>query len=514
MKNEEKLDFLDVSKIIKLFFCGHKKPKSTYFGGNMKSKGIIKKFVLFFEILLIAYFIMPEIISSAYSVMVADDFAHGTAVGAYHVNPIAYFIASVKYAYHIYMTWQGTYFSMFIQALLSPINNGGLLQLRFVMLANSLLFWFSLFLLINEVCRRINISIYIRLALICLISYLITAYQAYEEIFYWFSGATSYSFPLSIGLLGFVFVIKYNRTGKKYNIVLAAILGFLAMGGSLTVTGFGCYSMLLLCAYMFITKNEKIKGYIVTLIVWLVGAFCNGIAPGNYERHGVIDDSGVHPIKALAQSAMMVKDRLSYFFEGTNFLAVMVLIFICALLIRNKLEIKQYLVISLFGVLAPFVTAFPVALGYSSGDMPNRCMFLVDIAIILTLINLVVTLGLLCNQRMSENTAREPVILSMVVVSFVLFFQNGGTIVHTNSVQILKQITNGTYASHYQECKDFYYSLNTYEEGENVVIRSEDLPAEIPNLYNFYLTDDSTYWVNVAVSDYYKLGSIYVLYVT
>ncbi len=83
-------------------------------------------------------------VGAGYTVFSGDDFTHGVRVGAFHVSLPQYFAASLLYVQDLYMDWQGTWFSMFLQAFLSPINNFGLPQLRAVMVGNALLFLISL----------------------------------------------------------------------------------------------------------------------------------------------------------------------------------------------------------------------------------------------------------------------------------------------------------------------------------------------------------------------------------
>lgn len=78
--------------------------------------------------------------ASAYTILGADDYVHGNGVGAFGVGFFEYLKASLRYAKTMYLTWQRTYFSMFIQALLSSINNYRMSQLRVVMISNAQLF--------------------------------------------------------------------------------------------------------------------------------------------------------------------------------------------------------------------------------------------------------------------------------------------------------------------------------------------------------------------------------------
>ena len=84
----------------------------------MENKPILRKVITGLSIVMIIYMIITVVSASSFTVLVADDFSHGNGVGVFHVSLSKYFNASVDYAIK---EWQGTYFSMFIQALLSLV---------------------------------------------------------------------------------------------------------------------------------------------------------------------------------------------------------------------------------------------------------------------------------------------------------------------------------------------------------------------------------------------------------
>lgn len=62
-------------------------------------------------------------------------------------------------------------------------------------------------------------------------------------------------------------------------------------------------------------------------------------------------------------------------------------------------NLKIRLVFSFLGIFTPVVTAFPLALGYSGINVPNRCEFVLDMSIIITAFNLAFTLGILIAEK-------------------------------------------------------------------------------------------------------------------
>lgn len=73
-------------------------------------------------ILLLAYVLIH---ASRWSFYCADDFSHANGVGVFGGNILELLRASFAYMIDTYKTWQGTYFSMFLQAFLSPLNGLG-----------------------------------------------------------------------------------------------------------------------------------------------------------------------------------------------------------------------------------------------------------------------------------------------------------------------------------------------------------------------------------------------------
>ena len=165
----------------------------------------------------LAIFFMVYVIaaSAGYTVIVGDDFTHGVRVGAFHVPFFQYAAASLRYMKEIYLDWQGTYFAMFLQALLSPINNFGLPQLKAVMILNVLLFAASLFGVIwaafDFILKEKKMP-QIRLTVFSIVLFSVLDAEIFTEIFFWYSGAVAYSIPLSFVLHSFFSVHRAARS--------------------------------------------------------------------------------------------------------------------------------------------------------------------------------------------------------------------------------------------------------------------------------------------------------------
>lgn len=256
-----------------------------------------------------------------------DDFGLANAIEALKVqtkNPMLY---SIKYMVTMYNTWQGTFSSSIILALLSPLNGGGVIQLRIILIMNSLLFWWSLYVLMYNFWKCLDKDVTWKSVIIlyAIVVSMITGFKVYRDNFYWFVGAMPYTVPMSLMLLGVSCLMLVIRKQKKKYIYLGAIFAFIASGGVLQVAGLNCWILLIICA--FFNKGEK-KCWIVFLGGFL-GALINSVAPGNFLRHNVIDTSGLHVLDSISMSFTVAASEIQWLFFET--LAILFLI-MCAIL--------------------------------------------------------------------------------------------------------------------------------------------------------------------------------------
>lgn len=468
-----------------------------------------KRLLAVFFILISAYMILTVIRASTYTVLSGDDFSHGNDVGEFHTGFWSYLLASFRFAGQRYMTWQGTYFSMFLQALLSPINQFGLTQLRCVMFVNSLLFFGSLLYFLIVFMKRNEVKDpLVKCVFITAVIFVVCGYDAYNQVFLWFSGSTSYSFPLSVLFIALSHYIQTDLSDKKAYLISAVLLGFLAMGGTLMIAGMGCYAALLMLAYRFLRDRKICAKDLLVFLTWLSGAVINTVAPGNYVRHSWIDD-GMHPLRSL-KYAFSLTDRRWQFLTSMNFAFLIVVVFACSLYISSNRK-KDYLkiAVSILGLLTPVVAVFPMALGYSIDKLPNRCAFIIDMGIMFSSFYCAFTMGEFCKALLDRSSVRV-VLINAALLGVICVLLDGYGLSDFKTMHLASQLHRGEFQDHFNVCRDFLEMLDEYPEGSEVRINEHDVPYEIDNCRNFCLfpEDDSDYWINREVAKYYGLKSI------
>ena len=201
---------------------------------------------------------------------------------------------------------------------------------------------------------------------------------------------------------------------------------------------------------------------------------------------------------------------MGFFLGDTNYLVIALLFLVCGFFIKKNINgLKEYTIVSVFGLLTPIITAFPVALGYSSGGFPNRCVFVLDVSLMLTMANALCLLG--CYFSYWCRNKNKKIILA-ILFSLTLIFQLtcNFKLQNIKSYEIAKQIYNHTYSNYYTEYVNILNRFENHSNNEDVIIYSSELP-NCNNIYNFYLNDKSSDMVNTSVAQFYDLKSISII---
>lgn len=467
-------------------------------------------------VILIGAVIVVFSVGAGYTVFSGDDFTHGVRVGAFHVSLPQYFAASLLYVQDLYMDWQGTWFSMFLQAFLSPINNFGLPQLRAVMVGNALLFLVSLAVLLwaglsfFQTTDGAKNLMPFKAVILTLFFLTVVNADVYAEIYFWFSGAVAYSMPFSLMLIAltlFLFISKKESSsrGKKVCAGIAAVLLFLSSGGSLAVAGLGCYMALMLTAVFFLSTGKVSRYHLAVFAAGFAGALINAAAPGNFSRHDGTAGAGLHFGQAIAYTVRMFAEESGRLFRETM-LGLVFLVMIAAgvyLSGRCRITLREYGAAAVFALPAGLVAYFPVALGYGGYYVPNRCYFIIDTALVISLLNLALFLGVCCHRLWGLSSDGHTVTV-MLYICLAALIVTPLTVEELPLYRVARYVHNGSYRDYYEKCRAIYDYLDTCPE-EDVEL---EMPEYIEDFECFYIDEDETGWVNQGIAAYYGKKSV------
>ncbi len=469
------------------------------------SRAIIQKTIIIASVILTILFVLPTIISSWYSVMIADDFSAGRMFKQGYTG--------WKYIKYYYDNWQGTYSGLAFIAWLSPILHGGLAGLKFIMVANSIMLFASFAFLFDSIVSKLfgQSSAVLRVVVVMISVYTFTAFNSYFEGIYWFTGAAVYTIPSILTMLGLGITIRKIDSLKVWHVILISVLGFIGMGGSLIISGFGCYFLLLIVLNnWYRTKKLNISNVII-FMAWFIGALINVLAPGNYVRHEVADSTGIHPIGAIATSIKVYIDRIEWFNQNTSICAILVLLVLCGFVLSEKINtsIKDKLIVLVATLILPIVSLFPVALGQGS-NMPNRVLFVLDVSIIVVYVVFALLLADFIKGYIDAEGAKKILIVFFVTIILVSMSLDGFEFSNNVIYKVSSNICRGVYQEYNRSVSDILEKLDSYEEGADVVLSAQEMPEDIDNFKNFYVDIDPADWVNIDMSMYYGFNSIRV----
>ena len=479
-------------------------------------KRILKIVVSTVAVAAIIYMLWVLARAGAYTVLSTDDFSHGVDLGIYREFFLKHIFNSLFFTGLIYLIWQGTFFSMFIQALFSPINGFVYPQLRIVMIINVILIFASLLFLIYELFQRAPGKSRFLIPVVGALSiFSLFGFITYYEVLFWYSGSTSYGFPFSVMLFGLAFTLRYYRLGKRSDIILAKVLGFLAGGGTLMVAGAGCYIALLILIF-YSVKNHYVD-YDGRRIFkwWFIGALVNTVAPGNFFRKMQSPSSG--GFLSSVKNSVLICLRNYYHLIKEDFLLQILFLFviigiIIGLISKKKLAKRDLKLLTIIAILSPvssWFAAFPATLGYgATSGLGNRCDFLLNGCFILSAIFAAIVIGYeLAVLFGAKSSSFTPVLFATAVFLSAIL---PGDITANKFTEIHSQLSAGEIQQYYAVCKDFLEELHEYPEDSDVRVPLDQIPRAIENTHEFYDFGDPSnpeFWINEALATYYGFKS-------
>ena len=452
--------------------------------------------------------------ASAYSPMAGDDFSICVESGVIGDDWGVRISNSLDYSVIRYNQWQGGFIGNILESAFNPISlSYGRTLLRLIMVFHSLLFfvgisWF-LFVMISHITKGER---GIFLPVLCLALITLFGYQFYEDAFCWYTASVEYLLTVDMALIGLGCYVRMHDEGvRTVFFVFSVICGVISAGGIVAVCGFGCAGLLVIMLY-FLMRDRRLCRYdIIVFTVWVVGAAVNAFAPGNFNRHGAIDESGVYPVHALFDAIYVTNRRWQLFCTEGNLLPVILVLVLIGVLIGCKQgeqadKTGLFMISSLMSLIVPVITAYPVTLGYTSQIIPNRVEFLVDLGVVLSAMFISLCAGMCISQIKAVNVTNVMVTLGLLICTTMML--DGYSLADIKYVEMTKELKNGIFARYYNECFDFYDTLQTYPAGMDVVLTQEDIPEPVPNMYVLELSEDPHNWVNRSMAELYGLGSI------
>ena len=487
------------------------------------TKKILKAVVIAGACLAILYMAGIYIWGASYTVLSGDDFSHGKSLDMYQAFILWHILGSLLFMLITFYTWQGTYFAMFIEALLNPVNGYLYPQLKIVMVLNTVLIILSLLFLLYELFQNVSAkNRYLMPVVGAITLFALYGFNVYHEVFFWYSGAASYGFPFSVMIAGIAFNLRHFRLRQKKDATRSKIFGLLACGGTLMISGAGCYFALLILIYSYLKDKTVDKESRKIFRWWLISALVNTLAPGNYFRK-MASGSGISVLSSLKNSIMICLRNYRDLVKTDGLVQFFLLFLVIGIIIglsTDRTEEKEHhlplLLVAIISPIASWVSAFPAVLGYGAVyGLGSRCNFIINSVFIISVTFAAIVMG--------YTLARKARILCFVMIPLCLlitlmlsFFLPGITAFNKYS-ELQKQLVNGEIQGYYNECKEFNDKISAYPEDADVVVSKDEIPVSVPNTHSFYDFSDESIelanpdnWMNSSYATFCKVKSFAV----
>ena len=475
---------------------------------NMLEEKTRKRILLIGSMVVVACLIIPMMITIFYSLPSADDFSQVVGVDRFDIIGEAFRAANIAY-----MEWSGGWIYYFLQGVLSPVLLFGVPSR---MLGVELIVFFLLFLLsiyeVVSICMEKVFGVeelYRKWIIFAVILFTFLNTKIYTEIFYWFTGA-SYMWGVTLSLFTVTLIILYWESNFNVKIGIAlSVIGFAACSSCQCAI----FPGILYMSFLFFDSEKNVRGLakkVLPFFFMVLGGVLTVVAPGNYARHDMIDDSGLQVFDALLYALL----DAGYVIKALLANPIIVLGMLGVVLLGKK-WLGGRLIPLWYSVLAYILTlvclyliCFPVALGYSSDFLPNRQYFVANIFVILGLSAGSFYLGgWLSEQNIFASVKDVEWICILAILAYVTMFatdkfEKMPYYVTANNIGEIKKTA---------EAWDAVFEELENAESKDVVIEVDDEFQSGPVLMYPFLTEYNMHYVNIAIAQYYNKESVRVI---
>lgn len=404
------------------------------------------------------------------------------------------------YTLNWYSTWQGTFSSGFFLAVLSPLNGAGLVQLRVVLLCLYFVFLGLLWVCCYEIYRRLfdGIKAHNLLMIYTIIVTSMLSFKVYMEIFYWYTGCIHYLLPMVFFLAMILIINQAIKNNKLCWYVIGGVLAFILSGFSLQTAALNCLTLSYLS--IFVYRNKRT---ISVFAVSCIGAIINVAAPGNYIRHDVIDSTGIHYGEAILTSCSRILVEIYWLMMETPFfLCFLIVIGIGLIGSHKRIRLKWSGILYLVAI--PFSVVYPVEVGYSGLDFPNRCQFALDVCLIIELVYTGGLLGNIIKEKSKTEKGRKYAVIGTILIGLLGIHLLKYDFGELKSVQTFIEIVDGSIPEYSRANVDIYRYIEESAE-EDVLIT---VPTRIANYIPFQIPEDPEHGINVNLAQWYHKSSV------
>lgn len=330
--------------------------------------------------------------------------------------------------------------------------------------------------------------------------------QVWPEIDNWISGFNAYGLPTIFGMIAAALLCRRAAASRRWAVV-ATVCAFLSSGGTLQITGGICSLLLVILLIKLLQGFAKPADGIVFGAAF-VGALINVAAPGNYVRRDSLDPTGFHPGIAFPFIIQWGNTVWTSLLTHAWVLALAVGIFVLGVHLHQRIRPQTWklLLLLVACAAAPYVSAFPVCLGYGGGYFPNRCLWAATSLAALALLAGAFVLGCLAGRLLAGRGEKALPVAASAVIAVLAIAGILRLPDESAAYRTLRHLTDGTIAEYCRESEAVMDELSRQKKGEQATVTY--LPPSIEEIKPFYLSPDPENEINLYVAEYFGLESV------
>ena len=471
----------------------------------LSKNGKFEKVFRVFVCLFVVFELLPFFRAACFATFRADDFAFTQGVGFSFKEIFEY---SKSQAYLYWHTWLGAYVAIFLQHLVNPMNwySYRLLHVILVLLiaGGTVGLYFCIRSAVNHYNIKTSPEYAFALVLLPLLSY-----REYYDIYVWYIGAMAYLLPLVWAELMIGFLLKWADTKKAVYYICFVLFSFLLGGSALQPVGFSMWCLLIVVIYDTLSFGKLDKGFAAAFGIALIFALLNAAAPGNYSRQETITGNSTI-FSALGYSFKAVFQETVWLHSNATFFAIELFALILGANTEKHLSKMKTICLTLGLLMLPVITVFPVMLGNGavSNDIENRCLFLLDSALVVCFTGTFFVIGIIAGAKQKAH-GRDigqmwlplcPVLVAAFIVPSVL----DGTS-RNISAEVLDNLIDGEIQQTAYIQRNIYDTVKDSDDREVIII---SMPRRYIGNTVMQLTEGKDHWINYSIAHYYGKDSI------
>lgn len=501
---------------------------------NLLQKMITAKSLAVLLTILYVGTLIPLLMIAKYNVPSADDFSIGvTCRDAWLATHSVWQVLwqAILMAWNDFFHWMGYFSSIFMMAIHPGIFGESFYAATTWLMLGAVTIG-TMYLMNAVLVKIFKVNPYISHS-ISMILLFVTVQCAVGrcEAYYWYCGAVNYTFFHGVSLLFYGLVISMfldkNRVKRKFDMILACLLGFFVGGGNYMTSLNVC--IIMIAALFLLVWNKKVKQY--SLFFFPFGCFMTGfllscLAPGNSVR--AADATAMNPIKAVFVSLYYC---LEYCLSDWTGWVVLLLIIVCIPLFWKGFENTKFtfpcpilVVLFSYGVVSAMVTPPLFSLSNIEAGRLQALMYMMYILVLTIDVGYVTgwarykwllshEMSILKQEKMPEvktNTGFSINICWAIFVSagFLVFGSILCVIPDTHYYTFTSAITdlaNGNAKAYGETMQERFVILNDESIQDAVLPR---LPAQPELLFYSDISEDAHYWENNSMAKGYHKNSV------